>query len=124
MKRVIYNAENIMAMANVNKKRTGLNVNIWSDGQGCLRNKSDIILRVKLVAGEDSISVSLDAEPKVLAPENWKSKFKKSVVDDFLAGIKYVKDNRDVFLAHYLDTDLSFDDEDLFNELRARGCYK
>lgn len=111
-------------MANVNKRRTGLNVNIWPDGRGCLRNKSDIVPRVKLVEGEDSISVSLDAEPKVLAPENWKSKFKKSVVDDFLAGIKYVKDNRDVFLAHYLDTDLSFDDEDLFNELRARGCYK
>lgn len=124
MKRIIYNAENIMAMANVNKKRTGLNVNIWSDGQGCLRNKSDIIPRVKLVAGDDSISVSLDAEPKVLALENWKSKFKKSTIDDFLAGIKYVKDNRDVFLAHYLDTDLSFDDEDLFNELRARGCYR
>ena len=124
MKRLIKSSEDIMAMANVNKRRTGLNVNIWSDGQGCLRNKPDVIPRVKLVKDDESISVSISENPQVLAPRNWESKFKKTTVDDFKEGIEYVKKNSDLFLAHYMDKDLSFDDEELFMQLRKRGCYK
>lgn len=111
-------------MANVNKRRTGLNVNIWSDGQGCTRNKPDIVPRVKIVDGDDSVLVSISANPKVLAPKTWKTQFKKSVVDNIEAGMEYVARNYDLFLKHYMDTDLSFDDSDLFDSLRERGEYK
>ena len=125
MKRWIHSSEDyIMAMANVNKRRTGLNVNIWSDGQGCLRNKPDVIPRVKIVGDEGSVSASIEEDPKVLAPKGWKKKFKKSTVDDIEEGLKYLKRNYDLFLKHYQDTDLSFDDGDLFSSLQERGEYK
>ena len=110
-------------MANVNKRRTGLNVNIWSDGQGCTRNKPDVVPRVKIVDGDDSVSVSISSNPEVLAPKTWRKKFKKSTVDNIEEGINYVARNYDLFLKHYMDTDLSFDDSDLFDSLRERGDY-
>lgn len=123
MKRYIHSSEYVMAMANVNKRRTGLNVNIWSDGQGCTRNKPDVVPRVKIVDDDNSVSVSISANPEVLAPKTWRKKFKKSTVDNIEAGIEYVARNYDLFLKHYMDTDLSFDDSDLFDELRKRGEY-
>ena len=123
MKRYIHSSEDIMAMANVNKRRTGLNVNIWSDGQGCTRNKPDVVPRVKIVDGDDSVSVSISSNPEVLAPKTWRKKFKKSTVDNIEEGINYVARNYDLFLKHYMDTDLSFDDSDLFDSLRERGDY-
>ena len=116
--------ENIMAMANINKKRTGLSVNIWSDGQGCLRNKPDKLPRVKIDAGDVSISVSISNNPKVLAPRNWLSTFKQSEIEALKEGIAYVARNYDLFLKHYMDTDGSFDDFDLFNALKDRGEFK
>lgn len=124
MKRYIRSQEYIEAMANVNKRRTGLNVNIWSDGQGCTRNKPDVVPRVKLVGDDASVSVSISADPQVLAPKTWKSKFKKSFVKDVEDGIEYVARNHDLFMKHYMDRDLSFDDSDLFDSLRERGDYK
>lgn len=123
MKRYIYSSEYIMAMTNVNKRRTGLNVNIGSDGQGCTRNKPDVVPRVKIVDGDDSVSVSISSSPEVLAPKTWRKKFKKSTVDNIEEGINYVARNHDLFLKHYMDTDLSFDDSDLFDSLRERGDY-
>ena len=123
MKILKYN-EDIFAMANVNKRRTGLNVNIWSDGQGVLRNKSDVIPRVKLIDGDDEISISIEETPRVLAPKDWEHKFKKSTIKNFEDGIDYVARNYDLFLRHYMDTDLSFDDQDLFLELQNRGEFK
>lgn len=123
MKRYIRSSQSVMAMANVNKRRTGLNVNIWSDGQGCTRNKPDVLPRVKIVDGEDSVSVTISPNPQVLAPKTWRSKFKKSVVADIEEGIEYVRRNYDLFLKHYMDTDLSFDDSDLFQSLHDRGEY-
>jgi hypothetical protein len=116
--------DTIMAMANINKKRTGLRVNIWSDGQGCLRNKPDKLPRVKLDIGDASISVSISDHPVVLAPKNWLSKFKQSEIDSFEEGIEYVARNYDLLLKHYMDTDGSFDDFDLFNALKSRGEFK
>ena len=123
MKRWIHR-EDIMAMANVNKRRTGLNVNIWSDGQGCTRNKPDVVPRVKLVQDNNSVSVSISANPEVLAPKSWRKKFKQSFVSDVEDGMKYVARNHDLFWKHYMDTDLSFDDSDLFDSLKERGDYK
>ena len=125
MKKLIRtNKDAIMAMANINKKRTGLHVNIWSDGQGCLRNKPDKLPRVKLDIGDASISVSISDHPVVLAPKNWLSKFKQSEIDSFEEGIEYVARNHDLLLKHYMDTDGSFDDFDLFNALKLRGEFK
>lgn len=124
MKRYIKSNEAIMAMANVNKRRTGLNVNIWSDGQGCLRNKPDVVPRVKIVGDDGAVSVSISDHPQVLAPKSWRSRFKKSFVADVEEAMQYVARNWDLFLRHYSDTDLSFDDSDLFDSLSARGDYK
>lgn len=124
MKKWIHSSESIMAMANVNKKRTGLSVNIWSDGQGCLRNKPDTIPRVKLNSPNGDISVSISENPQVLAPKNWQKKFKKSDIEAFEEAIDYVARNYDLFLEHYNDTDFSFDDEILFDSLRDRGDYR
>ena len=115
----------IMSMANLHQKRTGLKVNIWSDGQGCLRNKSDVVPRVKLDTGDSTISVSIEPSPKVLAPKgNWRNAFKQSEVVALEDAIDYVGRNYDLFLKHYMDTDGSFDDVDLFDELRNRGELK
>ena len=117
-----YVRQDVFAMANVNYKRSGLSVNIWSDGQGCTRNKPDVLPRVKLNKGNDTISVSIEDEPKVLAPRgDWRKYFKKDVVEAFEEGIAYVGRNSETLLKHYNDTDLSFDDEELFNELRSKG---
>lgn len=125
MKRYISDSDAIMAMANISKKRTGLKVNIWSDGQGCLRNKPDDAPRVKLDGGDAAISISIEPKPKVLAPKgNWEKKFKQSDVAALKAGIEYVGRNYDLFLKHYMDTDGSFDDIDLVDELRKRGELK
>lgn len=123
MKKYVAHPEYIMAMANVNKRRTGLKVNIWSDGQGITRNKPDNIPRVKIVTDSGSVSVSIEACPKVLAPKNWQAQFKKSEILNIEEGIEYVSRNWDVFLKHYMDVDLSFDDSDLFDSLRRRGEY-
>lgn len=124
MKKYIQNSEVIMAMANVHKKRTGLKVNIWSDGQGCLRNKSDNIPRVKLDGGDASVSITIEPIPEVLAPKDWRSKFKQSEIAAIEEGMEYVGRNFDLFLKHYMDTDGSFDDVDLFEALRQRGELK
>lgn len=124
MKRLIRGSQDIMAMANVNKVRTGLKVNIWSDGQGCLRNKPDVLPRVKLDGPNGNISVSIAKNPEVLAPRDWRERFKQSDIDDFKEAMAYVGENSDLFLKHYNDTDFSFDDQTLFDELRNRGAYK
>lgn len=124
MKRWIHAKEEISAMANVNKVRTGLNVNIWSDGQGYKRHKPDHEPRVKLDGANGQISVSISEDPKVLAPRDWRKKFKKSDLDDFDAGIDYVKRNHDLFEKHYFDQDFSFDDQTLFEKLSERGDYR
>ena len=95
MKRYIHSSENIIAMANVNRRRSGLNVDIWSDGQGCTRNKPDVMPRVKIMDKNEGVSVSIETNPKVLAPKEWRKKFKKSVVKAIEEGIDYVesKDN-------------------------------
>ena len=120
MKQCIQNKESIMAMANIHKARTGLNVNIWSDGEGCLRNKPDRKPRVTLVTSEGDVSVSIEADPKVLAPRQWKTRFKQSTLKDIEEGMRYVGRNHDLFLKHYNDTDGSFDDLALFEALRER----
>ena len=123
MKYVTFSNEAVFGMANLNPKRTGLSVVIWSDHAGIERNKRDNDARVKIGFPNNgpSVSVSIEEHPKILA----KSKnIKNSEMNKIEEGIEYVGRNHDLFLKHYNDTSFDFDDEDLYNELRKRGEYK
>lgn len=108
-------------MANLVKSKSGLDVEIWSENKGVLRNVAHSVPRVKL-AGDYRISASIEPSPRILAKPSGVSMDKAK--RDFRKGLEYVGDNYDIFLKHYNDTDDSFDDEDLFNALRERGVYK
>lgn len=125
MKRYIKNSQDIFAMANLNPAKSGLKAQIWSDGQGSTRNKPDVFPRVKVVTGDCKVSVSIEPQPRVLAPKgNWRKKFKNDEVIAIEDAIEYVGRNYETFLKHYNDTDGSFDDECLFAELREHGQYR
>jgi hypothetical protein len=111
----------VEGMANLNPQKSGLSVVIWSEHSGITRNKPDSIPRVKIFKDDDSVSVSISDNPEILAET---PNIKKSVMNAINKGIKYVARNYDIFLKHYMDKSFLFDDEALFDELRARGEYK
>ena len=122
MKRYIKNSDAILGMANLNPRRTNLPVVIWADHNGVDRTVSHRESpRIKIMKDEHSISISIEKEPKILAQSG---NIPANVMQDLQEGIDYVKRNWDIFLKHYLDTDFSFDDDDLKDELRKRGEYK
>lgn len=122
MKITITSREDVFGMANVNPKKSGLKVIMWSDNGGAGANRPHNEPRVKIGKNKsNSVSVSLEPNPRILAKS---SHIKKSDWDDIDEGIKYVGRNYDLFLKHFNSSDLSYDDEDLFNDLRARGEYK
>lgn len=113
----------IFGMANIVPRRSGIPVDIWSDHAGTIRQVSHRDTpRVKVGYNGDEISISIEPQPRILAPKT--KKFSASVMKKLQEGIDYVGRNYDLFLRHYLDTDDSFDDEDLFNALRQRGEYR
>lgn len=121
MKRWIHSSTDIWGMSNLNPKRTKLPVIIWADHSGVGRKVSHRNSpRVKITKGNYEISVSIEADPKIKAKS---SDIPSNVMKDLEKGIEYVARNWDIFLKHYLDTDFSFDDDDLKEELRARGDY-
>ena len=125
MKRYVRSSQDIFAMANLNPAKSGLSAQIWSDGQGCTRNRPDSDPTVKIVKGGCKVSVSIESKPRVLAPKgDWRKKFQQSEVSAVEEAIEYVGRNYETFLKHYNDTDGSFDDESLFAELRQKGQYK
>lgn len=123
MKRVVYSMSRIIGMANLNPQKSGLgSVVIWSDHGGVLRNAKHNIPRIKLSRGDMSIVVSISENPEILSKSRSASSKKKQ--SEFDEGIKYIARNHDIFMKHYMDTDFSFDDEDLYNALRDRGDYR
>lgn len=124
MKRLIRsNTEYIFGIANITPKRSGIPADIWSDHSGITRKVSHKETpRAKIGYQGDEISVSIEKDPKILAPKG--KKFPQSVMKNLQTGIDYVARNYDLFLKHYLDTDDSFDDQDLFDALRERGEYR
>ena len=121
MKRYISSSSEIFGMANLSMKRTGLPVVIWSDHQGVSRSLKHSIPRLKIGrVGEFDISVSISSEPKILAKS---SGITQSQLKLCKSAIQYVADNYDLFLKHYNDTNEEFDDEDLYEALRERGCF-
>lgn len=110
-------------MANITKSKSGLDVDVWSEHGGVIRNTSHKNTpRAKLSNNTYTISVSIEENPRILR------KPRKLSADNarriFSNGIDYVKNNYEIFLKHYNDVDDSFDDESLFNALREKGVYK
>ena len=122
MKRWIHSKEDVFAMSNLNPKRTNLPVIIWVDHSGVGRKVSHRgSPRVKISQGEHEISVSIEEKPQIKAQSK---NIPSNVMKDLKEGIDYVARNYDILLKHYLDTDFSFDDDDLKDELRKRGDYR
>jgi len=122
MKKYVNIKENVFAMSNLNPKKANLPVIIWSDHSGVDRAVSHRNSpRVKISKDEYSVSISIESQPVIQAQSE---NIPKSVMQDLQKGIDYVARNYDLFLKHYLDTDFSFDDDDLRDALRARGEYK
>lgn len=124
MKRVIHSSvEHIFGMANITPKRSGIPADIWSDHSGITRKVSHRSTpRAKVSYQGNEISISIEAEPKILTPKH--NKFSATIMKNLQTGIDYVGRNSDLFLKHYLDQDDSFDDQDLFDALRERGEYR
>lgn len=119
--------EPLTEMANLIPKKSGISVDIWSEHRGIRRNKKDVEPRVKIGLDDTySISVSIEEKPRILAVSSSLRKKKKGSPEwkKMQEGIDYVGRNADLFLRHYNDTDDSFDDDDLKDELRKRGEYK
>ena len=123
MKRLIRsNTQAVLGMANLNPKRTNLPVIIWADHNGVDRTVSHRESpRVKVSKDDVSISISIEENPRILAQS---SNITARDMKDLQKGIDYVARNWDIFLKHYMDTDFSFDDDDLKDALRERGDYR
>lgn len=122
MKRLLIQ-QDVFGMANLNPQKAGLgSIVIWADHGGVSRPVSHRNTpRVKMDKGDMSISVSISDNPKILAQSR---RVNKRNVSEFQPGIDYVRRNYEIFLKHYMDTDFSFDDEDLFQALRDKGEYR
>ena len=125
MKRMIRDIDHmydIFGMANLNPQKSGLSVIIWSDHSGITRKVSHRDTpRIKVGTHEHWVSVTIEPNPVI---KERSKKIPDNIMPKIQEGIDYVGRNYDVFLKHYLDTDFSFDDEALFEELRKRGEYK
>lgn len=121
LKKVIRDGS-VFGMANLNPKKTNLSLVIWADHNGVSRKVlHHDTPRVKIGNNDYNVSVLISDNPKILAKSR---KLKSSELDKVNEAIEYVARNNDIFLAHYFDTDFTFDDEDLFSALRDRGEYK
>lgn len=120
MKCVVKFCKDILGITNINPKKSGLSVIIWPDHNGISRNTGHNMPRLKIDKDECWIVVSIEADPKILTQSIG---IKKSDMAKLREGMKYAARNYDLFLKHFMDTDFTFDDEDLFNALRSRGDY-
>lgn len=121
LKKVIRDGS-VFGMANLNPKKTNLSLVIWADHNGVSRKvPHHDTPRVKIGNNDYNVAVLISDDPRILAKFR---KLKSSELDKVNEAIKYVARNNDIFLAHYFDTDFTFDDEDLFSALRDRGEYK
>ena len=114
-------SEDLFCMANLVPKRTGLSAYIFSEHSGVQRNVQHNVPRVKISTQDSSISVSIEAEPRILAGE---STIKSGDSKALKGAIDYVGRNYDLFLQHYMDTEDAFDDQDLFDALKSRNDFR
>jgi hypothetical protein len=113
----------VFGMALLNPKKSGLSAVIWSEHSGILRKTShDKIPRVIIGwHGDLYVSVTINDIPEIILKSR---EIKDSEISAIREGIEYVAKNHDIFLKHYMDTDESFDDDDMFTALRERSEYK
>ena len=116
-------AKHVFGTAHLNPHKTGLPVDIWSDNQGILREVSHRGTPNVEIGwlGCKSVCVTISSTPEVLTSIR---RFSMEEMGAIAQEIQYVAENYDIFLKHYLNTEYSFDDEDMFNALRARGVYR
>lgn len=107
MKRVILSSlkrnqeDDIFCMANLYPKHTGLPVVLWVDNVGYARKVQHNIPRLKVQnvrgnkAVDDTFSVSISKEPKVLSGEN------KLSSKDWKAVKQFISDNYEYFMQHW-----------------------
>lgn len=122
MKRFLHE-EVIFGMSDLNPCKTGLSVIIWADHSGVNRPVSHKNTpRVKIGKNfQEFATVSIEANPRILGRSK---NLKKSDTKAIREGMDYVGKNHDLFLKHFMDTDGSYDDENLYEDLRSRGDYK
>ena len=101
--------------ADVSPKKSGLSVSVRSLHRGV--NFIDCP-QVELSDNDIIARISLERNPKIL--KYYSERYKDSDVKE---AIGYVGRNYDIFLKHFLDTDDSFIDDDLFDTLSERGEY-
>lgn len=112
----------IFGMANLTPKKTGLQVDIWSNHKGVLTNYENFGPRVIIgKRGQFEVIISIKNNPKILKQT---SNIKKSDMDKIKEAIEYVGRNYDLFLKHFNDVDDMFDDDDLKKALVDRCEYK
>lgn len=111
----------IFGMANLVPKRTGLKAAIWSPHNGGAEKLPHNSTRVKITLGDSKVSITVEPTPQIKAQT---SNIQHSEMKAIQEAIDYVGRNYDLFLRHLNDESYEFDDEDLFNALRARGEYK
>ena len=79
MKKLIHSAEDIFGMANLNPRKSGLSVIIWSDHSGVSRKVENNSPRIKIGKNDDWVVVTIESEPKILQKS---SNIKKSDMED------------------------------------------
>lgn len=117
--------ENLLyEMAILRKEKTGLPIHLWVDDSGFTRDIRHNLPRLKMQANKSDspsrdnlIPISISSTPMILAG---KEKLKMSL-KDLKEVIKYIKDNYDLFLAHY---NQEIDLDELKEKLIERGAYK
>ena len=117
----IFKHNSIFGMANLVPKRTGLSVNIWSEHNGCQRSIKHNCPRVKISVDDASVEVSISDHSEILSRSRY---IKKSEMLKLKLGMKYVERNSDLFLRHFNDVNDEFDDQDLFDALKARDEFR
>ena len=93
----VFSSQSVFGMANLNPKKTGLSVVIWSEHAGIERKKkyNDARVKLGLPGNGPSVSISIESEPKILARSK---NIKNSDMKKIQKGIEYVGRNYDLFL--------------------------
>ena len=113
--------QELFKMANLSTKRTGLDLNIWSDGAGAFSDKKDKQPRIMLgIRDKFIVSLSLDDDLKILSKTRSLNKSEEKKLEE---ARQYILRNLDLFIKHYNSSFLEYDDDDLTKDLRGRNDY-
>lgn len=123
MKRVVSSTEDyIFGMTNIDSTISGIPVDIWSEHRGAYRGNKHSGSRVKIEVNGVSIFVSIEPQPKILAPKNTKvsDMFKHSDAKNVQKAISYIGRNYKLLKKHSEDLDNSYNDLKFLQDLLDR----